>query len=83
MIVPQLAFGGWTPIERNESAASVSIAIAITSGKKTITVVTTFGRISLRSRRGLDAPRPMAASTNSRRRSESTSPRTGRATYGM
>ena len=41
MIVPQLAFGGCTPIERNDSAASVSMAIAIMIGKKTITVVTT------------------------------------------
>ena len=82
MIVPQLASGGWTPIERNESAASVSISSAITSGKKTITVVTTFGRMSLQISRRFDAPSPIAASTNSRRRSDSTSPRIGRATYG-
>ena len=47
MIVPQLASGGCTPIERNESAASVSIVVAIISGKNTITVVITLGRISL------------------------------------
>ena len=80
--MPQLASGGCTPIERNESAASVSMAIAIISGKKTITVVTTFGRISLQSSRQVDAPSPIAASTNSRSRSDSTSPRIGRATYG-
>ena len=42
MIVPQLASGGCTPIERNESAASVSTVVAIISGSITITVVTTF-----------------------------------------
>ncbi len=83
MIVPQLASGGCTPIERNESAASVSMLIATISGKKTITVVTTFGRTSLQSTRHVEAPSPSAASTNSRPRSESTSPRIGRATYGM
>ena len=82
MIVPQLASGGCTPIDRNDSAASVSIAIAIMIGKKTITVVMTFGRISLQSSRHVDAPSPTAASMNSRSRSESTSPRIGRATYG-
>ena len=82
MIVPQLALGGCTPIERNDSADSVSMSIAIISGKNTITVVVTFGRMSLQSRRQVEAPRPIAASTNSRCRSESTSPRTGLATYG-
>ena len=41
MIVPQLAAGGCTPIERNDSADSVSMSMASISGKKTITVVTT------------------------------------------
>ena len=81
--MPQLACGGCTPIERNDSAASVSMSIASISGNSTITVVITFGRMSLQSRRQFDAPSPIAASTNSRRRSESTSPRIGRATYGM
>ena len=83
MIVPQLAAGGCTPIERNESADSVSMSIASISGKKTITVVMTLRRMSLHRIRQVDAPSPIAASTNSRRRSESTSPRIGRATYGM
>ena len=78
--MPQLAFGACTPIERNESAASVSIAIASISGKKTIVVVMMFGRTSLQRRRQSDAPSPIAASTNSRRRSEITSPRIGRET---
>ena len=65
MIVPQLASGGWTPIERNESADSVSMLFATISGKKTITVVTTFGSTSEKIRRRLLAPRPIAASTNS------------------
>jgi len=30
--------GGWTPIERNDSAASVSMSIASISGNSTITV---------------------------------------------
>ena len=53
MIVPQLASGGWTPIDRNESAASVRIVVAIISGNSTITVVSTFGRISLKISRRL------------------------------
>src|SRR5471032_162322 len=83
MIVPQLASGGWTPIDRNESAASVSMSIASMSGKKTIAVVTTLRRMSLQSTRQVDAPSPSAASTNSRRARDRTSPRIGRATYGM
>ena len=51
-------------------------------GKKTITIVITLGRISLRSRRQFEAPSPVAASTNSLCRSDSTSARIGRATYG-
>ena len=82
MIVPQLASGGWTPIERNESADSVSMLVAIISGKNTITVVTTFGSTSAKIRRRLVAPRPIAASTNSFSRIDSTCPRIGRATYG-
>ena len=53
------------------------------SGKRTITVVTTFGRMSLQSSRQVEAPSPTAASTNSRFRSASTSPLTDRPTYGM
>ena len=52
------------------------------SGKKTITVVMTFGRTSAKIRRGCVAPMPIAASTNSFSRIDSTCPRIGRATYG-
>ena len=80
MIVPQLASGGCTPIERNESADSISMLVAIISGKKTITVVITFGSTSEKIRRRLLAPRPIEASTNSFSRIDSTWPRIGRAT---
>src|SRR5436853_5127475 len=82
MIVPQLAFGGWTPIERNDNADSVSTVVAIMSGSITITVVITFGRISPNISRAFDAPCAIAASTYSFSRTERTWPRTGRKTYG-
>src|SRR5229473_3863804 len=82
MIVPQLTFGGWTPIDRKESPDSVRIVRAIISGINTTTVDTTFGRISEKISRRLDAPWAIAASTNSRWTTESTWPRTGRYTYG-
>ena len=82
MIVPQLAPGGWTPTPRNESAASVRIVVAIMSGISTMTTVITFGRISEKISRRLDAPWATAASTNSFSTTESTEPRTGRYTYG-
>ena len=78
MIVPQLACGGCTPIDRNDSAASVRIVVAIISGSITITVVRTFGRISENISRRLDAPCATAASTYSFSRTDSTWPRTGR-----
>ena len=80
MIVPQLAFGACTPIERNESAASVRTVVAIISGNSTITVVSTLGRISLNISRRLPAPCAMAASTYSFSRTDNTWPRTGRNT---
>src|SRR5207237_10542228 len=82
MIVPQLALGGCTPIDRNDRADSVSTVVAIISGSITITVVITFGKISLNIRRKFDAPWAIAASTYSFSRTESTCPRTGRKTYG-
>ena len=80
MIVPQLAFGGCTPIDRYESADSVRMVVAIISGSSTISTVITLGRISLKISRRLDAPWAMAASMNSFSRTDSTAPRTGRAT---
>ena len=80
MMVPQLAFGGCTPIERNESADSVSTVVAIISGSSTITVTATFGRMSLSIRRRFDAPCDTPASTYSFSRTDSTWPRTGRKT---
>ena len=47
MMVPQLASGDCTPIERNDSADSVSMFNAIISGMNTINVVATLGRMSL------------------------------------
>src|SRR3954462_8515641 len=82
MIVPQLAFGGCTPIDRNDSADSVRIVVAIISGSITITVVTTFGRISQIISRTYYAPWEIAASTYSFSRTESTWPRTRRYTDG-
>ena len=52
--------------------------MAIISGSSTITVDTTFGRISEKISRRLDAPWAIAASTNSLWTTESTWPRTGR-----
>ena len=78
MIVPQLTFGGWTPMDRKESADSVRIVVAMISGSSTITVDTTFGRISEKTSLMLDAPLAIAASTNSLWTTESTWPRTGR-----
>ena len=82
MTVPQLAFGGWTPIDRYESADSVRIVVAIIKGSSTTTVEATFGRISLKISRAFEAPWAIAASTNSRSRSDNTWPRIGRKTYG-
>ena len=78
MMVPQLAPGGCTPTPRNESAASVRIVVAIMSGMSTMTTVMTFGRISEKISRRLDAPCAMAASTNSFSATDST----GRAPAG-
>ena len=78
MIVPQLTLGGWTPMDRKDSADSVRIVVAIISGSSTITVDTTLGRISEKISRRLDAPWAIAASTNSLLTTESTWPRTGR-----
>ena len=44
MIVPQLASGGCTPIDRKDSADSVSMLSAIIIGTKTMSVVETFGQ---------------------------------------
>ena len=63
MIVPQLAWGGCTPIERNDKADSVRMQAAIISGKITITLGRTFGKISLKSKRRRRAPCAIAAST--------------------
>ena len=65
MIVPQLASGGCTPIDRKDSADSVSMLSAIISGTKTMSVVETLGRMSRSRMRWLGTPRPIAASTNS------------------
>ena len=58
MMVPQLASGGCTPMERNDSANSVSMLIASISGTKTISVVITLGRMSRNRMRWLGTPRP-------------------------
>ena len=79
IIVPQLAFGACTPIDRNDRDDSVSMSVAISSGRNTITVGRMFGSSSPSRMRVVDAPWPTALSTNSRRRRASTSPRTGRA----
>ena len=64
-----LTFGfgaaGWTPIERNESADSVRIVVAIIRGRSTIAVESTFGRMSLNIRRRFEAPWEIPASTYS------------------
>src|SRR6266540_1973816 len=82
MIVPQLAFGGCTPMDRNDRADSVRMVVAIISGSSTITTDTTFGRMSENISRRFDAPWAIAASANSFLATVSTWPRTGRYTYG-
>ena len=66
MIVPQLASGGCTPIDRNDSADSVSMLSAAISGRNTMTDGSTFGSTSRRRMRQSDAPSPMLACRNSR-----------------
>ncbi len=83
IIVPQDVSGGCTPAPRNDSADSSRIALAMMSGRKTITVEERFGRISASMIRKEPAPWDRAASTNSFSRSASTWPRIGRAMYGM
>ena len=78
--MPQLALGAWTPIERYESAASVTMFVAIISGSSTSTTGSTFGSISPRISWRSFAPTAIAASMYSRWRIENASPRTGRAT---
>ena len=80
---PQLAAGNWTPTPRNDSAASNSTFCGITSDAYTMIGATRFGRISRNMIRGPEAPTERAASTNSFSRSDSTWPRTRRATYGQ
>ena len=80
MIVPQLAWGGWTPMPRIDSADSVKMLNATMSGKNTITLGATLGRISLRRMCKSEAPEAIAAWMNSRSFSEKTMPRIGRAT---
>ncbi len=78
--MPQLALGGCTPIERNESVASVRIVVAMISGRSTITTVITFGSTSEKTSRKPEAPWAIAASTYSFSETDSTWPRTGRYT---
>ena len=82
IIVPQDGFGGRTPAPRNDSAASSSMALAISSVKNTRTVEARFGSTSVNMIRSGPAPCARAASTNSFSRSDSTWPRTGLAMYG-
>jgi hypothetical protein len=48
MIVPHDASGGCTPIDKKESADSVSMASETISGIKTKMLGITFGKISLK-----------------------------------
>ena len=78
-IVPQDGAGGCTPAPRNDSAASLRIAAATSSGKKTRIVEATFGSSSENMIRSGPAPWARAASTNSFSRRDRTWPRIGRA----
>ncbi len=80
MIVPQLALGGCTPIDRKDSADSVRIVVAIISGSSTITTDTILGRMSEKMSLTSDAPWAIPAWTNSFSETESTWPRIGRYT---
>jgi hypothetical protein len=83
IIVPQDEFGGCTPAPRKERPASKSMFPAMLRVKKTMMVEAMLGRISANITRQGPAPCAIAASTNSFWPSASTSPRIGRATYGM
>ena len=83
IIVPQEEFGGCTPAPRKESAASKSMLLAMLRAKKTTIVEARLGRSSPNITRIAPAPWAIAASTNSFSPSERTSPRIGRATYGV
>ena len=60
-MVPQLAAGGCTPMERNDRADSVNILNATINGKKTMMLGVAFGRISFHRIRTSEAPEPTAA----------------------
>ena len=75
--------GGCTPAPRNDSAASSSMLLAMLSVKKTMIVEHRLGSSSPNITPSGPAPWATAASTNSLSRSASTSPRIGRAMYGV
>src|SRR5260221_14374090 len=81
MIVPQLTLGGCTPMDRNDREDSRMMLVAIISGRNTITVDTTLGRISEKISRRFDAPWAIAASTNSLLTTQSTGARLGLDTH--
>ncbi len=81
--MPQEELGGWTPAPRKERAASSSMLLAMLRAKKTMIVDSRFGSSSPNITRSGPAPCATAASTNSFSRSASTSPRIGRAMYGV
>ena len=75
--------GGCTPAPRKESEASSSMLLAMLRVKKTITVDQRLGSSSPNMIRSEPAPWATADSTNSFSRIASTSPRIGRAMYGV
>ena len=76
---PQVGKSGGNPKPKNDNADSVIIAFAIPKVAETIIGDITLGRMWRRINRVLVVPMDLAASTNSRSLSASTSPRTIRA----
>ena len=79
IIVPQEELGACTPTPRKESADSSSMLLATLRVKKTMIVEPEVGQQLAEHHPQRPAPWATAASTNSFSRSESTSPRIGRA----
>ncbi len=76
---PQAGWGGGTPTPRNDNVASVMITTPSIRLASTIAELTTLGRICRDMIVHFEQPATIARRTNSRSRSDSTSPRTTRA----
>jgi hypothetical protein len=79
-ILPQVAYGGWTPSPRNDSPDSVRMAAGMPRVIATRTGAMALGRMWRNTTRSALAPTDSDQMTNSRSRSVKNSARTRRAT---